>query len=204
MLIDALILAGGKSSRLGHVAKAGLIFERQTLLERTVAAAALADKIIIVGEAPGRPLPAHVLLTAEDPRFGGPVAALGAGVMLAASSGLADYTLVLACDMPAAASVARALVDALPSTGDADGIICVDESGKSQPLAAIYETAALTAALRAQPQLAGMSMRALISPLNLAELRVPGGATDDVDTWADAQRFGLSPPPDLATGGAGQ
>lgn len=73
-------------------------------------------------------------------------------------------------------------------------MIAVDEAHQRQPLAAIYASARLAAAIDAQRRAAtldGLSMFALIGELVLSETLVPQGATDDIDTWADAERFGL-------------
>ena len=62
MLIDAVVLAGGRSSRLGSVAKALLVVEGQSLLERTVSAAMTVSRealSLLVAELP-RSLPASV------------------------------------------------------------------------------------------------------------------------------------------------
>ena len=78
--MDALVLAGGRSSRLGSVAKAGLIYEAQTLLERTLDAVAAAGSIVVVGPDVRTTAERPVLQAREDPPFGGPVAAIGAGM----------------------------------------------------------------------------------------------------------------------------
>ena len=80
MLIDALVLAGGRSSRLNSTPKARLRYRGRTLLENTVAAVSGLRSIVVVGDATAQELPAEVLVTREDPAFGGPAAAIGAGL----------------------------------------------------------------------------------------------------------------------------
>jgi hypothetical protein len=37
-------------------------------------------------------------------------------------------------------------------------------------------------------------MRKLLAPLAAVRVPLPAGATEDVDTWADAARFGIARP----------
>lgn len=198
MLFDAVVLEGGRSSRLGEIPKAGLVFQGRTLLETTVAATSGARAVALIGPMPATPLPAGVLLTREEPPFAGPAAAVAAGLATLArhGGGAAPYTLVLACDMPAVGDVVERLLAVLSSGAAAsDGVILVDARGMQQPLAAVYVTAALTGAARAWAAgggLEGLSMRRLIAALTLVPVDAVGGETDDVDTWEDARRLGVT------------
>ncbi|WP_043436145.1 NTP transferase domain-containing protein, partial [Arthrobacter sp. I3] len=78
MEFDAIILAGGRSSRLGGVPKSGLIYDGATLLERSLRAAGAARRTVVVGPDPGG-LPGGVLTCREEPPFAGPAAAIAAG-----------------------------------------------------------------------------------------------------------------------------
>jgi molybdopterin-guanine dinucleotide biosynthesis protein A len=206
VLIDALILAGGHSSRLGSVAKARLKYRNQTLLERTVAAVAGLRFTVVVGDTTEQVLPLQVLVTREDPPFGGPAAGIGAGLAsLAAADPIAsDYTIVLACDMPnIEAAVPLFLADLADNDGPngnstvGDGLIAVDSQHHLQPLAAAYRTRALLDAVALQQRagsLSGLSVFQLIRELSLREITVPDTATSDVDTWADADAWGIEHP----------
>jgi len=201
MLLDAIVLAGGRSSRLSGVPKAQLLWHGATLLQNTVDAALQggARRVVVVG--PAAPGPdARVMFTREDPPFGGPAAAIGAGVRALdeQQASAADIVLVLACDMPEIARAVSVLVESLPLAGS-DGAFLVDSSGMRQPLAAVYGRRALAdavAALRASGTLDGASMRSLIASLDVRELTDAAGATSDVDTWPDAAAFGIEPPHD--------
>jgi molybdopterin-guanine dinucleotide biosynthesis protein A len=201
MLLDAIVLAGGRSSRLSGVPKAQLLWHGATLLQNTVDAALLggARRVVVVG--PDAPVPdARILFTREDPPFGGPAAAIGAGIRALdeLQTSAADAVLVLACDMPEIARVVTVLVESLPLAGS-HGALLVDSSGMRQPLAAVYGRPALAdavAGLRASGTLDGASMRSLIASLDLRELTDAAGATSDVDTWPDAAAFGIDPPHD--------
>jgi molybdopterin-guanine dinucleotide biosynthesis protein A len=192
---NALILAGGRSSRLGGVPKQGLVFQGATLLQQALAAASGADQTVVVGPDPGA-LPAGVLSCREQPEFAGPAAAVAAGLEALAWAGSEQtYTLVLACDMPRVKVAVQALKEALES-GDfeADGFMARGGDGRPQQLAGIYRTAMLKRAaeeLASRDHLINASMRALLASLDLQLVTVPTGSTDDVDTWDDAAALGV-------------
>lgn len=207
MEFDAIILAGGRSSRLGGVPKSGLIYDGATLLERSLRAAGAAGRTVVVGPDPGG-LPGGVLTCREEPPFAGPAAAIAAGLAALAAdhasrhAAAAPYTLVLACDMPRSEGAVRALAEALaasaagtPERGGADGVMAVSADGRKQPLAGFYGTAGLqrsVADAASRDRLENASVFALLARLDVREVRVPPGSTDDVDTWDDASALGVS------------
>jgi molybdopterin-guanine dinucleotide biosynthesis protein A len=97
---SAIVLAGGRSSRMG-AEKAALVVEGRSLLQRAVDAVAhVTDEIVLVG-APGRPLPevmATVPLSRVDDAVEGegPLAGIAAGLAAIA----APAAVVVGCDMP--------------------------------------------------------------------------------------------------------
>lgn len=195
MLIDAIVLAGGRSTRLGEVPKAALAYRQQSLLEHAVDAVRFARTVVVVGDAAGIRVPG-VLTVREEPAFGGPAAAVAAGIhRLAEGQSPSEFAFVLACDMPAVSAATAALREALNSANMLDGLIAIDGDGHPQPLAAVYRTASIASAIAAHGgQLDGLSMFRLIAGLELTETAVPAGSTDDVDTWDDAARFGIDRP----------
>lgn len=198
MLIDGVVLTGGKSSRLSGTPKAGLLVAGRTLLEHTVTALSLCRHISVVGTVPsGVLLPPRIQVTREDPLFGGPAAGVAAGAKALASivHHHSDVTIVLACDMPGVSDAVPLLLEALESVTGGDGVIAVDSTGTPQPLVAAYRTDSLRRALAGHPAVDGLSMRVLIDSLDLTGVPVPDQFLDDVDTWADAARFGIVPPP---------
>ena len=216
MSVDAIILAGGRSSRLGGVAKASLFRDGRTLLQLAIdAARAAGGRVVVVG--PEVETTDPVRFVRERPVFGGPAAAIAAGLDAlrdgVAAEGPAQVA-VLACDMPDAAPALAAVLDAATATAaagtDADGWVAVDDSGREQSLLAVYHREALerrVAALRAsQPSgdLAGVSVRQLLAGLVLRQVPIPDGGSADVDTWADATELGVvtaveSPTPTAST-----
>jgi molybdopterin-guanine dinucleotide biosynthesis protein A len=210
---EAVILAGGRSSRLGGVPKSTLIYDGATLLERALQAAGGAGKAVVVGPDPGT-LPAGVLSCREDPPFAGPAAAIAAG--LAALRGdLGDrrspLTLILACDMPNAAAAVGVLLGDLSdrraedgaAAVERDGVMAMAGDGRKQPLLGIYNTAALERAVDEAGRgkgLTGASVFSLLASLDVRLVAVPPGSTEDVDTWDDAAALGVS----SASGASGQ
>ncbi|APX01340.1 molybdenum cofactor guanylyltransferase [Arthrobacter sp. QXT-31] len=193
MDFDAIILAGGRSSRLGGSPKSALMFDGATLLERSLAAAAGARHTVVVGPAVAG-LPPWVLTSREDPPFAGPAAAIAAGLAALRGAGPADKVLVLACDMPGVGAAVRALREALPGSG-ADGVLAASADGRLQPLVGFYGTAVLERAVQeaaARNALVHGSVFALLASLDVQAVAVPAGSTDDVDTWDDAAALGVA------------
>src|SRR5690606_11716977 len=104
----------------------------------------------------------------------------------------APLVLVLACDVPAAASAVPGLLrgatdhDAREGGGEGggDGACLVDRDGRRQWLTAVYRTASLRHALTAVPA-RGAPVRALVAGLDLVAIPARGSEAADVDTWAD-------------------
>jgi molybdopterin-guanine dinucleotide biosynthesis protein A len=198
---DAIILAGGRSSRLGGVPKQQLIYDGATLLQRALDAAGGAAAAVVVGPESGV-LPAGVLTCREEPPFAGPAAAISAGLAALAASGAqtgatrAGLTLVLACDMPNVAPAVQSLRDALRQPHQpGDGVVAVSTDGRRQPLVGFYSTPALQRAvqdLASRGALINGSVSALLASLDLRLVTVPAGSTDDVDTWDDAAALGVA------------
>lgn len=204
MEFNAVILSGGRSSRLGGVPKSALMHDGATLLERALQAARGAAAVAVVGPDPGN-LPGGVLSCREEPAFAGPAAAVAAG--LSALEGhrrrdprhpaAAPLTLVLAVDMPGAGAAVRTLLEAAAQGPPGDGLMAVSADGRRQPLLGVYSTAGLqrcVAEARQRGALENASVFALLARLETREVSVPGGSTDDVDTWDDASALGVTGP----------
>ena len=95
MIDAAIILCGGRSSRMGRD-KAALPFGPETLLTRVVRAAQeVAADVVVVGDT-AQAMPAGVRVVGDPvPRLG-PLAALATGL----ASVDAERSLLLGCDMP--------------------------------------------------------------------------------------------------------
>lgn len=213
--LDAVILAGGRAERLDGASKPDLVVGGRRLLATAIAAAraAACERIVVVGppelEAPG------CLVVREDPPFGGPVAALAAGLdalgppggrgapeaPLGPAGGRGapegrvsrphEDVLVLACDMPDAEAAVARLVAGRATARAADGICLVDASGRTQWLAAVYSRAALERAFEAlrgaDGDPAAVHGAAMRRLAASLDLAVVAddGTTHDIDTWHD-------------------
>lgn len=196
---DAVLLAGGRASRLGGVDKTALVADGTTLLDHALAAASGAAQVVLVGARPdadrdgqaARLGPVAVVRTREDPPFAGPVAALAAG--LAAVPTGSAWTLVLACDLVHPEPATALLLDAARATAPRDGCIAVDEDGRRQPLLALYRTEALRDALdrlrEASGGLEDLSMRRLLAALDLVEVPLPSVLCADIDSADDVEQL---------------
>ncbi|WAP51582.1 NTP transferase domain-containing protein [Arthrobacter sp. ATA002] len=214
---NAIILAGGRSSRLGGTPKALFRSSGRTLLDITLTAAAAASTVAVAGpESLAAALGdagAGALLVREDPPFSGPAAGVAAAWAALAAHDAAhrrippEWTLVLACDMPFVSAAVTALLAAAGSDGSAGpaapgrpvrSLLAVDGSGRAQPLAALYRSADLRDAVEQYDRPAGLenlSMKRLLARVQWRDVAVPAHSTADVDTWDDARRWSVEPGP---------
>lgn len=231
---DAVVLAGGRASRLGGYPKPQLTYRGATLLEHALGAVVGARITAVVGPGPGEPggpaeptreapasscaalarpsVPAPygsrmVLYTREEPRYAGPLAALGAGLAAVDSvpGTRADWIAVLAADLPRAPEGVAALLASAAGDPAADGVLGQDEDGRTQPLLAVYRAGPLRAAmaeLSGGGGLADRPMRQLVARLDLLPLRLPARVADDVDTWDAARSWGIEGPGSMEAPGA--
>ena len=170
----ALILAGGKSSRMGRC-KALLPLEGRTFLQR------------LTGALDGFP---HLYLSANDPALarGFPGAAVAdrhagagplAGLHAALSASRWPYLFCVPCDLPLLpASLAQPMLDAFPEGCDA--LVCVDSTGRRHPLCGIYARTALPA-LEAQLAAGEFRVQGLLSRLRCTWF--------DAGAWVDDRAF---------------
>jgi len=189
----AIVLAGGRSSRLGGTDKAGLAHDGQRLVDGVLDAVRDARTRVVVGDGP---VPPGVLLTQETPRYAGPAAAVAAGLHVALGvTVVAPWIVLLACDLPGVRDGIPALLAAAsrteqaPDAGSKVGWCLRDESGRLQWLFAVVRTASLQRAVEALGDPADRSMGRLLGGLDLGGLPAPAAVTADIDTWEDADRW---------------
>ena len=180
MTFSAIVLAGGQAVRLDGADKASVEYLGRTLLEHTLDALIDATEVVVVGD----PVPTTrpVTFTREDPRYGGPVAALltGRDALLREPRTVG----VLAVDMPRVTSwTFRRLQEA--AVGH-DGAFLTDASGRRQ-LAGVLDAARLEEVRPGHEGQHGMPMHRLLADLDLVEVGPEGDEGRDVDTWSDVR-----------------
>lgn len=180
----ALVLAGGRGSRLGNDDKAAITIGGTSALDHLLAALPRHVPVVIAG--PTHPAQRPVTFRQEKPIHGGPVAGIASSLEAVST----PVTALLAVDMPWAGGLLEHLIAEFASC-DAAALVPVDRSGFRQPLCAVVRTEALRAALRQLGDPAGRSMRDLMSlidiherPLSEAELHM----VDDIDTPDDLRK----------------
>lgn len=181
---NAVILAGGRASRLGGIDKTSLLFEGATLLDHALASTRQAQQVVVVGGSSA---------VVESPRYAGPAAASIAGLDAIARP-RAPWTAVIAADQPLVGLALPLLLDAVEKMPYMGGVVAVDETGRRQPLLAVYNTAALWLAgaeARSRGTLENLGMSALVAPILSLELSLPPGLCADVDTADDAHALGI-------------
>ena len=163
---DAVVLAGGRGTRLGGADKPGLVVGQRTLLGSVVWAVteAGASRVVVVGPqrpasgGPGARGAEQVRYTREDPPGGGPVPALRRG--LAEVS--APDVVLLAADLPFLRPVHVTRLLAALAGPATRGAALLDASGQPQWLASGWPAAVLRAALKGYP---GRSLRGVLGPM---------------------------------------
>lgn len=178
VVFDAIILAGGSAERLGGADKPGIVVGGSTLLDRAIAAAHGAVRVIVVG--PQRETASEVLWTREEPSGGGPVAAIAAGLELVEEA----WCLVLAVDLP---EVAPAVPYLLTSAAQADASV-LTRGGERNHLAAVWRVAALRSAIDALETVDGAAARQLYRGVDVVDVADEKGWGVDCDTWDDVRR----------------
>jgi len=187
----ALVLAGGRGSRLGNVDKAAITIGGRSTLDRLLSS--LPERVPVVAVGPQRPTPRPVTFRQERPLHGGPVAGIAAGLDAVTT----PFTVLLAVDMPWAGALVEQLVAEFASCRAA-ALVPLDGSGFRQPLCAVVRTDALRQALCTLGEPRGRSLRDLMAlidvqerPLGEAEL----GWVEDIDTPDDLRRARSPRPP---------
>lgn len=154
--MNHIFLTGGTSKRFGRD-KSTALLNGKTLLE--YATEGLTNVIVVGPETSAK----HQYVS-EEPKFGGPVAAIAAGMKLVKS----DLVGIFAIDMP----FAPRLINILKSSLINDAALPLDSQGEIQPLAGIYRSQNLQRALDEFEDIGNKSMRSLVAKLTIDEVMV--------------------------------
>lgn len=203
----AILLVGGRATRMGGGVKPLLEVGGRTLLSRALAAVTDAGCAPILAVGPELDPDPRLRWVREDPPFSGPAAAIAAAVAAlehragdggsddgddgddGGDGGGAEWMLVLAGDLPHADRVVTRLTSAASSAPPHADAVVLTADGHPQWLAGVYRTHALHAAIRAATgELADSSCRALLGGLDITWLADEDGITADIDTPADLAR----------------
>lgn len=157
------ILAGGESRRMG-TDKAALILDGRVLLER------IRDEVSAV-------CPEVVLI--DEPGIG------AAGAVLRALERGADWSLVVACDMP---GVTRELLARMSAARDRQAVIPETPDGRRHPLCALYHRSCLD--LWRESYSSGvMRVQDIVSRLEIVRYPVAEASVRNVNTPEEWQAF---------------
>ena len=175
---NAVVLAGGTAARMDGVDKASVEHAGRTLLAWALDAVIDAGEVVVVGD----PVPTErpVTFTREDPRHGGPVAALmtGRDALLRER----PWLVVVACDMPRLTPLTvRRLREAAAGH---DGAVLVGPDGRRQ-LAFVVSLPGLDAVRPDHEAQHGAALQPLLARLDLVDVASVGLEHQDVDTWTD-------------------
>jgi molybdopterin-guanine dinucleotide biosynthesis protein A len=151
MRLGALILAGGRSRRMGRPKESLPIGDTTMLGWQCRTLLACAEPVVVIGRDQAQalpPLPRGVDVAQDELPGEGPLAAIAAGLRrLRERHGFEDLdaAVTVGCDQP---FLTAAIVDGLASRLGAAQLLMPRAEDKLQPLTAIYRTAVVTAADR--------------------------------------------------------
>ena len=154
MIIGGLILAGGRSTRMGGVNKALLQLDGKTYIERVAEAQnGLTEHLLSVAPNSEMSLDGYRTVRDRYPDMG-PIG----GLYSALCETNADALLVMPCDVPyIKRDIADMLVDAFHEDDD---ILIIDNHGKLEPLIGIYSVRCI-ATMKRHIETGRLSMRSL-------------------------------------------
>ncbi|WP_019178813.1 molybdenum cofactor guanylyltransferase [Microbacterium yannicii] len=196
--LGAILLAGGRATRVDGATKALFEVGGRTLLAAAVGAARDAGARPLTVAAPVLDESLPVTWVREEPPFGGPAAAVVAALESWRQESSPEWTLLLACDLPGVgAAVARLLADIVLLPVDTDGVCLGDAASRPQWLTGVYRTEALRDAASALPDRGrNAPVRALLDDLAITVITASGDPSqddliDDIDTWEDLEKARL-------------
>jgi molybdopterin-guanine dinucleotide biosynthesis protein A/molybdopterin converting factor small subunit len=183
----AVVLAGGKSSRMGKP-KALLLFDNEPLIVHVVATLRRVCQDVVVVAAPGQDLPSMAAeVVRDDVAYQGPVGGIYYGLRAAGG----EVNFVTSCD---SVFLNAGLVSHLLSQSPPHDVVVPHWQGRFQPLHAVYRRSVL-------PHLEGQLARGELRPVYLFD-KVPTRRVDeeeirrfDPDGWSF---FNMNTPEDYS------
>ncbi|MCQ4121402.1 NTP transferase domain-containing protein [Rhodococcus tibetensis] len=186
-LVHAIVLAGGRATRMGGVDKPAMVVGGRRMLDTALEAVGACTRVVVVG--PRRDdLDSTVLQTQEEPAGAGPVAGVSAG-LAALEAGPGDRVVLLASDLPFVdASMITAIVAALE---EADAAFAVDESGRLQFLLSAWRVGTLGEQVGSLGAAVNQPMKAIV-PERFATVTLRGVL--DCDTHEELEQARTTQP----------
>ncbi|MDO5076575.1 molybdenum cofactor guanylyltransferase [Corynebacterium sp.] len=178
--VDAIILAGGRNTRMAGSDKAQLLYGAARFVDHLINDLRAYDNLdrIVVVTPHAYPLPNDVTRTCENPPFGGPVAGITAGTQHLRDTP-ANLVLIVPVDAPDAAQLLPRLMQKLASS---DVAVIRNRDGFIEPLCALWSKPALCDALDALPAIANTPAKDLIRATRTVHEVKGTGAERDYDT----------------------
>lgn len=177
--IGAIILAGGRSSRMG-ADKAQAKVDGVRLVDALVSSLPQDVDYVVVS-----PFELGVPTVSEDPPFGGPVAGIAAGREALDH----DYIAVLSVDAPASAGFVARLAEALESSQSECAVVEASD-GYLQPLCAMWQAQGLDNALSSLGDVRDKSAKSLIRAARSTVVIKGDGQEQDYDTPEELRTLG--------------
>lgn len=186
---DAIVLAGGRSSRMGSDKAQVRIGETKMIdlcLAELRAEPTVAEIVVVTPE--DLAVPTSVRITCENPPYGGPVAGIEAGIrsLLAtvdsASGTHSDFVFITAVDAPFTPRLLEVLWNGwhhnymeVETASQSTGVVVVD----GEPLCALWRKPALVSALERLPSTRNVSVKRLIRMMSAVKIEL----TDAQQRW---------------------
>ncbi|MCT1564297.1 molybdenum cofactor guanylyltransferase [Corynebacterium glucuronolyticum] len=177
--ISAMVLAGGRATRMGGIDKACAVADGERLIDIVLRSLGPAPRIVVSSRQP-EGLPADVQLVAENPPFAGPIAAIARGSEEIAT----PFVFITTVDAPFASRLLPRLARVI---GDHSAAVVRSSDGFLEPLIALWRTVDLRVAI-AETGTEGAAKRLYSAAPSFIE--VPGdGSERDYDTLEELKSF---------------
>lgn len=188
--VRAVVLTGGRSSRMGGRHKPGILVDGRPVIERilsTLWSAAPSAEVVIAGSDTGLSpsLQQKVTVVREEPHFSGPVAGVAAALEVVSPS--EGVVLLLGGDLPFLSSTTlQKLLSVV--IAEAPVASCVDATGHLQYLCSGWQQSVLLAQLEQIENPIGVPLRALFEGLTPEVVDCDPDELRDIDTPDDLAR----------------
>ncbi|MDO5031949.1 molybdenum cofactor guanylyltransferase [Corynebacterium sp.] len=181
--LGAIIVAGGRGSRMGGVDKASVRVGGVRMLDRLMHHLPYgADTVVVSPHWLGTPQ------VCETPLYGGPAAGIAAGYRFLAARSSASRVAVLAVDAPESPLVLPQLLVALEKAPAVEAAVAANQ-GQLQPLCALWQAEALGRAITRLGEVHNRSARSLLRAAGPLAVVPVGEEIRDYDTLTQLRAY---------------